>query len=285
MTGPPADPSRRGRGEWGCVPEPRTSRSGRMLRKTGCGCSNHLPLQKPHSEPLQRSVHVAIENTSGRGQQGCGVFIRESEATLQSCGVGVPAALTTFLWGDQLGTQATGNLSLQVGPPHQCGAHMDCFRPVCAWHSHRAAERAPRTPAQPTFVNCRELSLLISEGDTFVCFLPLCCLHLGSTTVASSGDRGPLACKMGKGQVPWLDTVWGSPGDLAGGPSLPMKTQTTPLPGAAVRMLRLQSPTSSSRPWPACSQGGDRTSTCTRVCAHAHPRGCFRFTQLLLTLN
>lgn len=87
-----------------------------MLRKTGCGCSDHLPLQKPRSEPLQRSVSVATEGTSGRGQQGCGVFIREDEATLQSCGVGVPAALTTLLWGEQLGPQAAGKQSVQACP-------------------------------------------------------------------------------------------------------------------------------------------------------------------------
>lgn len=39
------------------------------------------------------------------------------EVTLQSCGVGVPAALITFLWGDPLGTQATGKQSLQACPP------------------------------------------------------------------------------------------------------------------------------------------------------------------------
>lgn len=76
MTGPPADPSKRGRGEWGCVPEPRTLRRGTMLRETGCGCSDHLPLQKLQSEPLQRSVSEAMEGTLGHGQQGCGVFIR-----------------------------------------------------------------------------------------------------------------------------------------------------------------------------------------------------------------
>lgn len=115
---------------------------------------------------------------------------------------------------------------------------MDCFWPVHARHSHRAAERAPRTPAQPTFVNHRELGLLISEGATFVCFFLPCCPCLGSTTVASSGDQGPLACKMGKGWASCLDTVWGLLGDLAGGPGLPIKTQTKALPGAAMKMLR-----------------------------------------------
>lgn len=72
---------------------------------------------------------MAMEGTSGRGQQGCGVFIREDEATLQGCGVGVPAALTTLLWGEQLGPQAAGKQSVQACPPHRCGARVDGFRP------------------------------------------------------------------------------------------------------------------------------------------------------------
>lgn len=151
-----------------------------------------------------------------------------------------------------------------------------------AQHSHRAAERAPRTPAQPTFVNRCELRPLISQGATPVCFLPPCGSCPGSTMAASPGDQGPLACKTGKGRAPWSDTVWGPPGDLAEGPGLPVTTQTKPRPGATVRTPRgrgrgavteprvLVLPSAGSRSW-----RGPR----------AHPRGCPRFTQSLLTLN